>query len=248
MWQLIVGAIAGGVAGGVNAYLTSKDLRHAYSNYADAIKSAAKKYSGANAENQILEAGDQEGRFEASAFANNNKSLRGNQALSNLANGQEALDFYDSGNQLGRSLKTDELNSKYNADTAAAKLAFEQAQKASGMRNQMAQEGMNTAGGLVDLYKNIQSDERIKDKLPEASVEDALRQIDSIEYKYKPETGLDQDKHVGVTAQSLEGTAFDDVVSENNKGIKQLDKQKLLESVMAGIAALQKEIDELENK
>lgn len=94
------------------------------------------------------------------------------------------------------------------------------------------------------------SDENVKEYdnhngLPKADAEDALRQIESISYKYKDGLGQDQDHHVGVTAQSLEGTAFDDVVSENENGIKQLDKQKLQESVMAGIAALQKEIDEL---
>ena len=80
--------------------------------------------------------------------------------------------------------------------------------------------------------------------LPKADAEDALRQIESIEYKYKPETGLDQDKHVGVTAQSLQGTAFNDDVKKDGKYLA-LDKQKLLESTLAGIAALQKEIDSL---
>ena len=84
------------------------------------------------------------------------------------------------------------------------------------------------------------------DKLPIASVEDALRQIASIVYKYKPETGLDNDKHVGISAQSIENSALDNgTVKTTDDGIKMLDKQKLQESIMAGIAALQKEIDGL---
>ena len=100
---------------------------------------------------------------------------------------------------------------------------------------------------------NLTSDENAKEGyqnhsgLPHADAEDALRQIESIEYKYKPETGLDQDKHVGVTAQSLQGTAFNDDVKKDGKYLA-LDKQKLLESTLAGIAALQKEIDAIKGR
>lgn len=123
-----------------------------------------------------------------------------------------------------------------------------------GMQNQASnlEKGSGYAaltGGLTGAATGasagfMTSDERCKDALPEADVEDALRKVDSIEYKYK-EPLDDGEEHVGVTAQSLEDGAFDDVVSEDENGIKQLDKQMLLEAVMAGIASLQKEIDEL---
>lgn len=119
----------------------------------------------------------------------------------------------------------------------------------------------NSNNNVISMQDNpyaneelIASDERVKesittesgDKLPIASVEDALRQIASIVYKYKPETGLDDDKHVGISAQSIENTALDNgTVKTTDDGIKMLDKQKLQESIMAGIAALQKEIDGL---
>lgn len=111
--------------------------------------------------------------------------------------------------------------------------------------------GSGALGGAGVLFA---SDENCKesitnshgDKIPTADVEDALRQIQSIEYKYKPETGLDQDKHVGISAQSIEGTALDNGMVNSEPGkFKTLDKQMLLESVMAGIAAMQKEIDDL---
>ena len=105
------------------------------------------------------------------------------------------------------------------------------------------------AGGATALLSDENCKESITnssgDKIPTADVEDALRQIESIEYQYKPETGLDQDKHVGISAQSIEGTALDDGTVHNDGPYKTLDKQKLLESVMAGIAAMQKEIDEI---
>ena len=105
-----------------------------------------------------------------------------------------------------------------------------------------------SSGGLGGLAA-LTSDENAKEYnnhsgLPKADAEDALRQIESIEYQYKPETGLDRDKHVGVTAQSLQGTAFDDDVKKDGKYLT-LDKQKLLESTLAGCASLQKEIDRL---
>ena len=107
---------------------------------------------------------------------------------------------------------------------------------------------MQGAETLANTHNTIKSDENVKEynnhnNLPKADAEDALRQIESIEYQYKDGLGPQDGKHVGITAQSAEGTAFDDMVQENN-GIKELDRNKLLESVMAGIAALQKELDE----
>lgn len=139
----------------------------------------------------------------------------------------------------------------------------------TGLAGNLASLGGNTIGGLKlgaggagEAYgtdaanavgaANLTSDENAKEGyhnhngLPRADAEDALRQIESISYKYKPETGLDQDKHVGVVAQSVQGTAFDDAVKKDGKYLA-LDKQKLLESTLAGCAALQKEIDELKS-
>lgn len=105
------------------------------------------------------------------------------------------------------------------------------------------------SGAMTGAF--LGSDERIKEydnhsDLPKADVDDALRRIESIEYKYKDDTGLDKEDHVGVTAQSVEHTAFDDMVSEGPEGYKQLDKQMMLEAVLAGIASLRKELDVLE--
>lgn len=91
---------------------------------------------------------------------------------------------------------------------------------------------------------------RSSDELPQADVEDALRQIESVEYEYKDPDypGSDDEEHVGFTAQSLEDTAFGDAVSEDENGVKKVDQWRLMESIMAGISCLQREIDELENE
>lgn len=88
------------------------------------------------------------------------------------------------------------------------------------------------------------------DELPEAKVEDALRQIDSVNYEYKDPDypGCDDETHTGFTAQSLEKGTFKDAVSEDQNGVKKVDLWKLQESIMSGLGALQKEIDELESK
>lgn len=189
-------------------------------------------------------------------------------------NNNSGLSAYMQGQNLGRGNKATELNSKYNAATVDAQNLLSKAKTDFNVGQATSNMVFNTIGGLGNAGGNIgmngatqaiadkagnmtqgfTSDENCKesitnesgDKIPTADVEDALRQIQSIEYQYKPETGLDQDKHVGISAQSIENTALDNgVVSENEQGFKQLDKQKLLESVMAGIAAMQKEIDEL---
>lgn len=105
-----------------------------------------------------------------------------------------------------------------------------------------------TAGYNAALGANALSDERCKDIPEQATSTDAMSQIESIIYKYTDEAqkeyGADSDNHVGVTAQSVE-KIWPECVHTDENGIKSLDKQKLLESVTAGIAALSKEIESL---
>lgn len=87
--------------------------------------------------------------------------------------------------------------------------------------------------------------------LPEADIEDSLRQLSTVLYKYKDPTipGCDDEEHCGTTAQSLEKTdLFKDCVVEGEDGYKRVDQWKLQEALTAGIAQLQREIDELEGE
>ena len=258
-----IGAIAGGIAGGISARKNAMAQADAYREYANTIRDAANKYSGQNAYNIMQNAANQEGNIAnqrnlsaaAALEPGNNSAMMANNSDLSYAN------RFNEGYNLGQSNASNRLNSLYDSETAKAQQALKQAGIDTQARTAVMQGAMNTAGGLANLYNNfkpassnneITSDERVKEYdnhsgLPKADVDDALRRIESVNYKYKPEEGLDDEEHTGVTAQSLEGTAFDNIVSENDEGTKQLDKQMLLEATFAGIASLRKELDELES-
>jgi len=85
--------------------------------------------------------------------------------------------------------------------------------------------------------------------LPEADIEDSLRQLETVLYQYKDPSipGCDDEEHCGTTAQSLEKTElFKDCVVEGEDGYKRIDQWKLNEALTAGLAQLQREVDELE--
>lgn len=213
---------------------------------------------------------------DATASTNNNSGLSAYMQGQNLGRGNKATELnskynaatVDAQNMLNKA-KTD-----FNVGQATSNFVFNTLGGLGKMGGEIGMNGATQAlgkgagnlssglsalggsGGLSALSGAgaLLSDENCKesitnssgDKIPTADVEDALRQIESIEYQYKPETGLDQDKHVGISAQSIEGTALDNGMVNSEPGkFKTLDKQKLLESVMAGIAAMQKEIDDL---
>lgn len=271
----LIGALAGGISNGLITNYQTKKLANAYKEAANDIRAAGQKYSGQAANAAMT----QEGARQAQQMQKlaQSQGVAGTTGLStadavNMTQNQPGLSAYMQGQNLGRSNKATELNSKYNAATTKAQNMLSKANTDFKAGQAATQLGMNALSGIANAGNNIGgaagmnaltqsagnmfSDENCKesitnshgDKIPTADVEDALRQIDSIEYQYKPETGLDQDKHVGISAQSIEGTALDNGVVHNDGPYKTLDKQKLLESVMAGIAAMQKEIDEINSK
>ena len=255
----VVGAIGGAAAGGITSYVLTKKNAKAYEGYAKDIRKAAEDYSGQNAYNAMQNAGMQ----EANIVNQRNLANQAAQAPSNMtnkaANAANLQGNYSQGYNLGAQNQKTALDAAYNAKTAKAQQALNQANIDYKAGTAATQAAMNAAGGLASLYGQVKgmgsatpSDERVKEYdnhsgLPKADVDDALRRIESINYKYKDGTGLDNEEHTGVTAQSVEKTAFDGMVSENENGVKQLDKQMMLEAVLAGIASLRKELDELEN-
>lgn len=259
----VIGGIAGAAAGGVASYVLTKKNAKAYESYAKDIRNAAEEYSGQNAYNAMQNAGMQ----EANIVNQRNLNAQASRAPSNMtnktANAANLQGNYSQGYNLGAQNQKTALDAAYNAKTAKAQQALNQANIDYKAGTAATQAAMNAAGGLASLYGQVKgagsgsqgsstpSDERVKEYdnhsgLPKADVDDALRRIESINYKYKDGTGLDNEEHTGVTAQSVQNTAFDDMVSENENGVKQLDKQMMLEAVLAGIASLRKELDELE--
>lgn len=287
MWSTVIGALAGAAAGGIinglSASSNANKRASAYEDYAKAVREATEKYSGSNAYNAMINEGSKEGLMMANNFGQSNKPLEsGGIAMNNVNTGSKAPEMFDAGRNLGRSTKATELDSKFNADTAAAKLALQQELTEANAQQAGVQAGMNVAGGLVDLAKNTgvtdwvrgklntsdenqntsnenqnTSDENQKEGinndsgLPESDIEDSMRQLETISYKYKDPNveGCDGEKHdSGFTAQSAEKTPlFNKAVSTGADGVKRIDNWKLLEAVTAGIAQLQREIDELEN-
>lgn len=273
----VVLGIANGLAQGlVTKYQTDK-LANAYKEAANQVRAAAQKYSGQAADSAMTQEGARQGqqmqKLAQSQGQAGTSGLSNVDAMAGMNNVQNSgLSGYMQGQNLGRSNKAQELNSKYNAATVAAQNMLSKAKTDYKVGNQASNMIFNTIGGLGQGWNNIGgsagmnaltqsagsmfSDENCKesitnssgDKIPIADAADALRQIESIEYQYKPEMGLDNDKHVGISAQSLEGTALDNGTVKSEPGkFKTLDKQKLLESTLAGIAALQKEIDSLKS-
>ena len=271
MWAQVIGAVVGGVAGGVVngmvAYQTNKDRVSAYRQAAKDVKEAAEKYSGKNAYNNMQNLGNQE-----AANVNRNSLAAGGQMdnafgtpamnAADLSNANGTLQGY----KLGAGNAKTDMDSKYYRDTALARTAMKQADIDYKAANQTMQTAMNAAGGLADVYKNIKSnnsnksgdntsDENQKEGinnesgLPESDIEDSMRQLETISYKYKDPSvpGCDDEKHEsGFTAQSAEKTPlFEEAVSTGDDGVKRIDQWKLMESLTAGIAQLQREIDEL---
>lgn len=261
----IIGSIASGVLNGAMSYASAKGNSKAYRNAANQIKEAAGKYSGANAYEAMRQAGNVEGNIvnrQALSAQLQNQPRNNSATMANAANLQG--DF-NTGYNLGQQNKKTDLTSRYNYDTASAQAALNAANINYQAGTAAQQAAMNTAGGLADLYKNLKgpgdatSDENQKESpknndsgLPESDIEDSMRQLETVQYQYKDPNvpGCDAEVHKsGFTAQSAEKTPlYGKAVKNCSDGVKRIDQWKLLESVTAATAQLQREIDELRSK
>lgn len=265
--SVLAAAIIGGVASGIlNSAMTNASVKKnasAHKKYAKEVKNAAEKYTGSNAYSAMQEKGNQQGNIT------NIRELQGQiphgNAQSAMAKTADLQNGFGSGYNLGSQNKQKQLNSKYNYDTASAQAALNQAGIDYQARTAAQQAAMNTMGGLADLYKSTRnpsnsatSDENCKEginnesDLPASDIEDSLRQLETVSYKYKDPSvsGCDGETHdSGFTAQSLEKTPMGkDIVKNCDDGVKRIDNWKLQEALTAGMAQLQREIDELEKK
>lgn len=102
------------------------------------------------------------------------------------------------------------------------------------------------------------SDENLKEPinndsgLTHADIQDSLRQLESVKYKYTDEAqeinpnSTDNDVHVGSVTQSYEKTPlFESAVVKDENGVGHMDLYKLNEALAAGLAEMQREIDSL---
>lgn len=254
---IIATTIAGAVANGVTAGVENQKRVDAYQNAASSVRNAAEKYSGKGLYDRMSNAGlanarnNNAQRLEALAgnvsgpTAASSAKIGANQ----IANTSNTLGDFNTGASNAASL----ASGHYNNTTAQAQQLMNQADINYKANTEAVAGGLETLGDAAKTIKNV-SDENEKTSvnndsgLPHADIQDSLRQIESIMYKYKhPEKpGEDDEIHVGTTAQSLEKTdLFGDTVAENEEGIKCVDQWRLLESITSASAELQREIDEL---
>lgn len=257
---IIASTIAGAVVNGVTAGVENQKRVDAYQNAANQVRSAAEKYSGKGLYDRMTTSG--------MANARNNNAQRLQALAGNVSGPTAATSAKMGANQIantsntlgdfnaGASNAANLASGHYNNTTAQAQQLMNQADINYKANTEAVAGGLETLGDAAKTIKNV-SDENEKtginndSGLPHADIQDSLRQIESIMYKYKhPEKpGEDDEVHVGTTAQSLEKTdLFGDTVAENDEGIKQVDQWRLLESITAASAELQREIDELQDK
>lgn len=117
--------------------------------------------------------------------------------------------------------------------------------------------GMGGSGlsGGTGYSNGFYSDVRLKegwddDKAsePPSAYDRFFDKLNAIKFQYTPEAqeelGLDDDKHVGLSAQEVEssGPIGKDIVEEDLNGNKMLNQNKLIEATAAGLASLRKEL------
>lgn len=92
--------------------------------------------------------------------------------------------------------------------------------------------------------KNLKEDIRKSD---DVDVEDFLRKLIPYRFKYKDNTGLDQNDRLGVMAQDLQKSKVgSEIVQEGEKG-KEIDLAESVPKILAALGYLNKKIDERTN-
>lgn len=253
-WGYLAQGIANTIAAGIT-YAAGKKLTKAYKEYSKTMKGLVNEYSGSAANDKLISAGTEQGNIQnlrqgqadaSKVSANPNTNAMGNAQQAQQATAENSQ--FTQGVQEGMDNQNTLMQGAYAGEKAKADAKLEQAQKDY---NAMTQ---GVAGGLQNIGSML-SDERAKEPinndsgLPESDIEDSMRQLETVSYQYKDPNvpGCDGEKHEsGFVAQSAEKTPlFKDAVNTGDDGIKRIDQWKLVEAVTAGIAQLQREIDEL---
>jgi hypothetical protein len=266
MFAQIIAMAASAMAQAAGSIIQSEQQKNALATAMNEISNARELYSGKALNRQMTNEGGKQaalsarnaGNVEAGSVNRANNS----NAMSNAQNNGDALTAGISGYNSGANTAKELSNANSNLMTTTANQMMNQGKLNAAATSQGMQTAGNAAGGAVNLYNQIKGNKATSDEnekteinndsgLPSASIQDSLRQLETILYQYKhPEKeGEDNLEHVGFTAQSAEKTPlFEDCVSTNEEGIKQIDKWRLLESITAAEAELQREIDALEDK
>lgn len=149
---MIIGAIAGAVSNGVSSFANNKKLANAYRKAAKQYAEATEKYSGKNAEVANWNAGMREAN-QMGQQDWNKASATGTDPFN-----MDTSNRFAEGMNLGQEQQSQLNNAKFNKETAEAQAALKQAGIDYQVANQTQQAVANTAGGLVDLYRNMKSE------------------------------------------------------------------------------------------
>lgn len=138
--------------------------------------------------------------------------------------------------------KIDRRNQLYNIifSFASKSLGLGGVQTGLGLLKSMGAKNTNATGPLVDVNNAyITSDKNEK----KSNVDNFLDHLQAYAFEYKDKEKEDGDQHVGVTAQNVAETR-PDMVEEDEDGRLQINRNKLIETVAAGLAELKKEMEQ----
>jgi hypothetical protein len=293
----IAGAVIGGITQGVTTAITTNEKVKALQQAANQAREMANKYSGAELNRKMTEAGQANAQnLNQSDLANqlNQMTNTSGAAMANANNNPSFQNNYAGYYKQGADRESAMNAAQYGKEQADIERNLKQADINYNVANQTAQAGLNAVGGVAggiadmggfgnnsnpsrtqtqynasrDLSKVVPnnptgtfrpgSDENLKEPvnndsgLTHADIQDSLRQLESVKYKYTDEAqqtnpnSTDNDTHVGSVTQSYEKTPlFERAVVKDENGMGHMDLYKLNEALAAGLAEMQREIDSL---
>lgn len=185
-------------------------------------------------------------------------------ALSGMGAGSKAAsDNYGNAVQMALNKQQNELSNSLNAIDKANQV---DQKKYEGKVNQKTAKMGAISSGLKDAatvagsaITAMASDETLKNLYPDMGEDilNAFRKIRSCEFTYTPEAvektkveilpGVDEDAHMGVSAQDVE-SVLPEAVVDNGSGHKLVDTKEMTMANTAAIAELARKVKEIEEK
>lgn len=185
-------------------------------------------------------------------------------ALSGMGAGSKAAsDNYGTGVQMALNKQQNELSNSLNAIDKANQV---DQKKYEGKVNQKTAKMGAISSGLKDVatvagsaITAMASDETLKNLYPDMGEDilDAFRKIRSCEFTYTPEAvektkveilpGVDENAHMGVSAQDVE-SVLPEAVVDNGSGHKLVDTKEMTMANTAAIAELARQLKEIKER
>ena len=182
-------------------------------------------------------------------------------ALAGMGAGSKAAsDNYGAGTQMALNKQQNELSNSLSMVDKASQV---DQKKYEGKVNQATANMGAISGGLrtaaTVVGSAIASDETLKNLYPDMGEDilNAFRKIRSCEFTYTPEAiektkveilpGVDEDTHMGVSAQDVEAV-LPEAVIDNGSGHKLVDTKEMTMANTAAIAELARQLKELKEK